>query len=39
MQVYYINLLTPISLMAYKYIIIDIDKDKKNMSYLNIVAD
>jgi len=39
MHVSYINLLTPISLMTYTYIIIDIDKDKKNMSYLNIVAD
>ena len=29
MQVYYINLLTPISLMTYTYIVIDIDKDKK----------
>jgi len=31
MQVYYINLLTPISLMTYKYIVIDIDKDKKKV--------
>ena len=30
MQVYYINLLTPIILMTYTYIVIDIDKDKKN---------